>query len=342
MLNNPYQDINWETIIRVQGNTHNHLVLQHEVDNAVRHGMEHLGMHSHYGKPLYPASDFRNIVLPDNILEYPLAEHYGTVDMPHPNHFTAVGSTLITDDYAPHSGFDGTWKEFMDAIRDTLLFPDGGGMVVVHPGTQAVPDPSLLATYKAMYDYDPELFLGIEFFNDSGGKTYAGRSAYHIAYWDALLASGRQVWGHANPDYEARMFYEPDGDWRGKSVILVSNRTSHDCLKAYRKGHFYCALHRIGFEYTNISTSNMTVSVSTNQVADKIKFKTATREVDVFNVDNADFIAVESDVYIRIEAYLGDEILYSQPIMTGKIPEEPDIPDVKEGKSLVHNRAILI
>src|SRR5699024_10032114 len=108
------KNVNWNTFERLQGNTHNHGFYQWHVDNMYENGSRFIGLHPHYGKPLYPASE-HDMVIPEDAIEYALAEHYGNESYPHPSHFCAIGSTLTTDEETPHSGFEGDYKQFLDA-----------------------------------------------------------------------------------------------------------------------------------------------------------------------------------------------------------------------------------
>lgn len=335
MLKNPYKNINWETVTKLQGNTHNHLFYQWHVDNAADNGMRFMGAHAHHGQPLYPMSE-HDMVLPEGVIEYALAEHYGNTTAPHPAHFAGIGSTLVSDTEAPHSGYDGTIFEFLDAVRNTLQVSDGGGVHWNHPGAGIVtPGNPNLAIMKQAYDYAPDIFLGVEFYNNSQGKTYEGKDPWMMGFWDRLLESGRHVWGFANPDYEARRL-EPYPDWEGKMILLIPELTRDACLRAIRNGEFFLVLYNNGFYFNNISSFENTVNVNLSELGD-IKFKTATREVEFLNVDSANLDITASDIYVRVEAKKGEEQIFSQALMYVKTEEE-----LYKGNKLVNNRSILV
>lgn len=334
MLKNPYADVNWNTFERLQGNTHNHLFYQWHVDNMYANGGRFIGAHPHYGKPLFPLSD-HGMSVPDDAIEYALAEHYGTYDTPHPTHIVGIGSTLVTDEGEPHSGFEGTAFEFLDAIRDNLQVPDGGGVHWNHPGA-IVPSPGSpdLQWMMKMYDYAPDIFLGVEFYNNSQGKTYEGKNPFMKGWWDALLKSGRHVWGFANPDYEARRL-DPYPDWEGKQIYLIPERTREACLRAIRRGQFFCVLKNTGFYFTRIENDDNTARITLNQTGN-VKFVTATRQVDFTNVNQAELTINANDVYVRVEASQEDEQIFSQALMY-----EGDRVIIPK-KRLVTNRSILV
>lgn len=332
MLDNPYNKVDWSKSIKIQGGTHNHMYEQWHIDNAYNNGMRHIGAHPHYGKPLYPLSDY-GMSVPEDALEFAMAEHYGGTD--YSNHLQAIGCTLASDESAPHSGFEGTWKEFFDAVRHNLQYPTGGGVVVNHPGGDDLPlyQPGL-QRIREMHDYAPDIFLGVEFRNDSRGKTYTyppQNNPWMLNYWDALLSEGRRVWGFAGADYEVRRL-EPYPNWEGRSVLLVNSKTNEECLKAYRDGRFYVALLDEGFEFIDINSYDNVVNVTLNQKGN-LKFVTAKRRIEISSVTSASIAINPDDVYVRIEAIKDNEILFSQPIM---------VLDKVRKRRLVQNRTILI
>lgn len=324
MLINPYENVNWSTFQRIQTNTHNHLYQQAHIDNAFANGMRFIGCHPHYGKPLFPVSDL-GLTIPDGAIEYALAEHYGNFDTPHPIHYCAIGSTLITDDEAPHGGFQGTAHEFIDAARATLQVEDGGGVIWNHPGA-VFPTPANINLNWMMdlYDYAPDIFLGVEFYNNSQGKTYPNKEPFTPGWWDALLRSGRHVWGFANPDYEARRL-DPYPDWEGKMFLMVPSFTRENCLKAIRNGEFFCCIKNTGLYFTSITNIDNTISVKVNENSN-IKFITATREVVVEDVDTASLLVNTNDIYVRVEATSGEGKIFSQALMHDGIDPTPPQP----------------
>lgn len=339
-LKNPYSNVNWNTFERLQGNTHNHLFYQWHIDNAYNNGMRFIGAHPHFGKPLFPMSDY-GMTLPEGAIEYALAEHYGNTSLPHPNHFSAIGSTIVTDEGEPHTGFDGTVFEFMDEVRNTLQVSDGGGIHWNHPGAiNFIPTTSntQLQWMMQMYDYAPDIFLGVEIYNNSQGKTYAGKEPFMKNWWDGLLRTGRQVWGFANPDYEARRL-DPYPDWEGKLILLIPERTREACLRAIRKGQFFLVLYNNGFYFNKIEDVGNTVKVELTQ-SGNIKFKTATREVDFTNVSQAELTTNQADVYVRIEAQKDEEQIFSQPLMFVNDDGTP-IPPININR-LINRRSIIV
>ena len=268
------------------------------------------------------------MVIPQDAISYAGAEHYGLSDTSSDDHIQAIGCTLISDEESPWTGYAGNRWEFLDDVESHLQVPEGGGILFNHPAHTA-PTTSFLNLVKSMYNYKPHLVLGIEIYNHSREILYENQDPWAVVHWDTLLRDGYELWGFANPDYEARRT-EPTGDWLGRSKILVANLTNTDCLRAYRKGQFYSALLDQGFEFDYLGAELNKVQVEINQEG-KIKFVTANRILEVDNTTQAEFTANQQDVYVRVEAHKGDEILFSNPFMW-----------IGTGKRLVTNRAILV
>ena len=192
---------------------------------------------------------FSNI--PDNILEAPNAEHHKFFDCTPQFHVTAPGTTFVSghfDDrtekfglsehgYAP--GINLPWKEGFKRILDTLVIPDGGGIIINHPAWSYLRTDSLIE----MLDFGPEV-LGLEVFNGTSRKTYTDFSDFH---WDNVLATGRQCYGFCAVDHPK------NGEWNGRIIILTKDRSANGCLRALRQGHFYGVIKGSGAAFEEIT-----------------------------------------------------------------------------------------
>jgi len=126
------------------------------------------------------------------------------------------------------AALDGTGKDSAGRPVEGLLFPDGGGITINHPGRSLKP---LLETL----DFDPRV-LGIEVWNQHEG--FGGTEMRFYRLWDEALRSGRQCLGFFVKDH---VFFG-----RGRNVLLVSHSATasprereHEALRAYRDGRFF-------------------------------------------------------------------------------------------------------
>lgn len=131
------------------------------------------------------------------------------------------------------AALDGTLQDADGKPIEGLMFEDGGGITLNHPGEP-------LARICEQLDFD-ERVLGIEFWNQHemfGGQTLE-RAAKMPFYklWDDVLRSGRRCFGFCVKDH---CLYG-----RGRNVLLVPGRGTertareHDALRAYRNGCFF-------------------------------------------------------------------------------------------------------
>ena len=178
-----------------------------------------------------------------------------------------------------------------------LVDPLGGGVTINHPTWSKMDYDFPLK----MLDHDPRV-LGMEVIN---GKYFSED------YWDHALRTGRQCYGFFVPDWSL---------WFGCNVLLVKERTVEACLRAYREGNFYGALHGGKVKFTNISFDGRKLEATTDApvkfelISAKGKISETTGTGLTFKVP----ATAQSHVYFRIKALATDdsgEILYSQPFM---------------------------
>jgi len=177
-----------------------------------------------------------------------------------------------------------------------------------------------------MLDFD-ERVLGIEIYNDYSAKRNWSETAnykapsesepgFSLNLWDRILSTGRRCWGFCVPDHSVGK----DGNWDGRSILLVSECTEYDCLKAYRQGQFYGCLKDNGLTITDFTATDSSISVRTNQTA-TIKFITEAGLVKAIKGESATYELPRRNgapdlVFARIEVdtALGER-LFLQPVM---------------------------
>ena len=202
--------------------------------------------------------------LPEGMLEAPNAEHHSFVDcdkiMPRGFHITAPGSTWASGhfdmfrkyklrEHGYQIGAGLPWKEGFRKILDSLLWEEGGGIIINHPNYTRIPFDFLLEAL----DYDDRV-LGIEVWNTS-------MSSEDI--WDNVLRTGRQCFGFFAPDHYNKWscLYNP------MNILLTEERTARNGMKAYRNGEFYGCLHNTGLAFEKIIFEGDRLFVKINKEA---------------------------------------------------------------------------
>ena len=252
--------------------------------------------------------------LPPGILEAPNSEHHyfldprtkkvkGGLHICSPGSAFASGTFDKRNRFKTHSkgwcfGSGEPWTIAIDRMLAGLIDPLGGGVTINHPrwSKMSFDFPSQLL------DLDPRV-LGMEVIN---GKYF------DEDYWDYTLKTGRQCFGFFVPDWSL---------WRGCNVLLVKERTVEACLRAYRQGNFYGALHGGKVKFTNISFDGRTLEAATDQPA---RFEVISAQGKVAEKTDSAIsfkvpaTAAKDHVYFRVKVLATDdsgEILYSQPFM---------------------------
>ena len=269
----------------------------------------------------------------EDILFSPNAEHHGFTNSK--AHICCPGSSFISGNIDPQGnkynlskhgfvvGFGDTWQNAFDLIFKELKFADAGGITINHPTWfSKLPESQIIE----MLDYD-ERVLGIEIYNGSVGRKnwsevpgYEPPNEKDFGYstnlWDRILETGRRCWGFSVPDHGVEL----GTDWIGRNILLVSEFTDHDCLKAYREGSFYGCLKDNGLRVLNFNANEASISVKTNRKA-TFKFITEKGIVRQSEGEDACFqISEETNnsklVYVRLEiSDTSGECLFLQPVM---------------------------
>ena len=256
---------------------------------------------------------FQNI--PENLLEAPNAEHHWFADHNVYLHITAPGAQLTSGHFDNHAeaglvaagyqlGLPVPWREGFKLLLDSMIYPDGGGIVIAHPqwshhNTEFI---------NEMLDFDQRV-LGMEIVNYGSATDYTDACE---SLWDEVLRSGRQCYGFCVQDHTK------DYPWRGRIIILAEERTPRAALKALREGRFYGAITgEARFEY--IRYDGHTFSAACDQEVSFQLISSQGVEMDHFG-KSISFEVPEADKarlrYLRLDARLGrrQEKLYSQPI----------------------------
>ena len=256
--------------------------------------------------------------IPENILEAPNAEHSNFSDTTPQLHITAPGTTFTSghfDDRADKCGLIGRgfaagcnlpWREAFKRILDTLVIPDGGGIIINHPAWSYL-RPDFICE---MLDFSPEV-LGLEVYNGTSRKTYAD---FSDPLWDAVLATGRQCYGFCAVDHLK------NGAWNGRSVILTPDRSVEGCLRALRQGHFYGVIRGSGAAFEEISFSGNRLYARCNremffQLISKVGIAAYSSGKEfVFEFDESER---EKHLFLRLTAheFPAREKLFAQPVM---------------------------
>lgn len=259
--------------------------------------------------------------LPPNILEAPNAEHHFFYDrankkpirglhMCSPGSAFASGTFDARNRFKTHSngwcfGSGEPWPIAVDRMIAGFIDAKGGGVTINHPRWSKF---AYDAPLKYL-DHDPRV-LGMEVIN---GK-YRDED-----YWDHALKTGRQCFGFFVPDWSL---------WNGCNVLLVKERTVSACLRAYREGNFYGAVHGGRVQFTNLVFNGRTIEAATDK---PVKFELISAQGKVAETTGKEFsfkvpASAQSHVYFRLKAYLVDgsgnvlpeadgDTLYGQPFM---------------------------
>jgi hypothetical protein len=204
-----------------------------------------------------------------------------------------------TRSHGYHFGTGEPWRTSVSRMIDGLIHPDGGGVTINHPAWSNLLD----AHVWEVLDYDPRV-LGIEVYNQTCAPRAAWRwsKAYCEDYWDRALSTGRQCFGFFVPDWNI------EKRTCGVNVLCVQEKTVRACLKAYREGNFYGALHGGRVAFTNLAFNGRTIEASTDK---PVKFMLISAQGTVAESTGREFsfkvpASAQSHVYFRLRAHLVD------------------------------------
>ena len=260
------------------------------------------------GRPLFSA-------LPPGSTEAPNAEHHWFSDHNVYLHITSPGSSFASSNFDIRNqyklaeagfqlGLPIPWRKAFDMILDSLIEPDGGGIVIAHPQWSHLPVDFLCE----MLDHD-ERVPGIEILNTNSEVDYSDACE---SVWDEVLRTGRQCYGFCVQDH-----LQSD-TWRGKIILLPEERTQKSLLKALRDGRFYGAVTgEVKFEYISFDGKTFRAACSEEvffQVISRrgVETESSGREI-AFDVPRNMFSQYG---YLRLDARFGRrrEKLFTQPV----------------------------
>lgn len=333
---NPYDEINWSTVRKTVGTTHDHCTTDAQLTHLKNGGVEFLTVSNyHPSAPFYPYSQQSGITYDmGDIIEARNAEHHnmggkradGLNDIGASVHVNSVGSSFSSGnppEQEPPVGCNLTdWHVVFANIISHFNYLNGGGITLNHPKwTIETRGGCDLNTYMKMLDFSPYV-LGIEFFNESCLSYDTG---WALDYWDEILSTGRRCWGFAVPDHGC----QTKDNWQGRIIYLTDTPTQETLLKALREGSFYSQINNTdlaftGFDY-NKQSGVLTVSTNNAQYLNVVVDGEYTR-IDSSGVT---FDVPKNAKYVRVEAHTSEDSIYSNPIML------TDSKKVRTGETLI-------
>ena len=308
---NPYNNIDWNNIEHKLIATHKHMEEQEYVENYHSRGGD-IFTGFDYNLNLYPLEesypDLDQEII-DDFVEIPNAEHrigWWT-------HYTCPGS-LFTDGEEKTLWGDSR-KKLFENMRDNPLYENLVTIIMAHHTRREEEDEP--ADLEKLIDYAETLYdvenvgRGIEIYNASSDSEDR-QGEWSLEFWDNVLSQGMYFTGHTVPDHRAKY-----GSWEGHEFVLVENESpsQKEILENLKNGKLYCSFKNSDLKFTKIEENNKIINIELNDVADKIKFiaDSETKKI-VENDNNAEYKSI-NDVYVRVEVYKDDEIIFTQPIM---------------------------
>lgn len=308
---NPYSSVNWQDVAYVPSDSHMHCGNATHFTNAINAGLKHIAPSNyHPSKPWYPLDEYFSNV-PDDIIGSPNSEFYN-MDIPF-LHVNGLGS--FASEPEPNSKY--RWQYKFDLILRNMQYEDAGGITLNHPNwTKAYAEEQGIGTEKLknsdlekMLDYDNRV-LGIEFYN--AGSVGASEYMWDLDTWDEILLTGRRCWGFCVPDHDAESS-NSSYVMRGRNVLLCSEFTEHECLKAYREGRFYGSIYDTDLKFSSIVLVGNSLSVVADN-ATRLEFVVDGIYHEV-NGSSASYNVPGEATYVRVEAHNDENSIFSQPII---------------------------
>lgn len=327
---NPYENVDWENDVQIVSISHAHVKTQEQFNCLYAGGVRHIAISNYYrSEPFYPVVNGKisgiesaeTVTIPNDCVPCPNAEHHNMnisgLHMCTIGSFFSSGTPEIIDSTdgstdrsgRPKSMEGASWKDLIKLSVPMLQYADGGGLTINHPTWSNLS----LKNIFSILDYTPYV-LGIEAYNTNYESD--------LKYWDDVLITGRRAWGFFVPDHKHKT--KPAGNWLGRNVLIVPNRTEYECLKAYREGRFYGRLRNTDLSFTDINLENNVINCSTN-LATTITIIKDGQRYD-YSGSSYEYEITDSPTYIRIEATDGNNVIFSQPfIFKQYIPKRKDI-----------------
>lgn len=312
----------WSDKIKdIKSTCHMHISLAAHFKKAVDKGYEHLAFSNYHASvpivpirdilPTLPGYDSSIHTVPDYWIESPNAEHVYFTGEVNQLHMNAIGSYLTTgsDNTGQGSGgFDGTTDDFFDLAMAHLKYANGGGVSINHPKWSG------LTADKIIELYDKGAVFGLEIYN--ADCEYHKQNGYALELWDAVLSTGRQIFGLAVPDHSAESSSNPDwATWPwGYNHMLCRTTDEVEILLAYRNGRFYTTIDNDNLSLEYFGLDNGVATIRTSE-AGTITFTTKTRTVVTENSTEASITLTSGDVYVRASCETATNKLFTNAIM---------------------------
>ncbi|WP_136605715.1 phosphoesterase [Paenibacillus dokdonensis] len=187
---------------------------------------------------------------------------------------------------------------------------NGGFAVLVHPNRY-------FSNFWELEDMlKLERYIGIEVYNGDGNPEY------DIAFdkWDAVLSSGRKVWGFGNDD--SHVYGQEKRAW---NMVMASENTPEAIIEAIKDGNFYVST-GYGFDAIRVEGDTVVADLRSNDLLDKM-YKYVTffgKNGEVLQessgrIKQAKYECKGDEGYVRIAVYLeGGYSAFSQPLFVVK------------------------
>ena len=306
---NPYENVDWQNIIRVPSCSHAHCESQEQFDifNA-EGGLKHFAISNYYPSvPCYPLSSVYTV--PSDTISSPNAEHHyiffsGSINPRF--HVNGLGSFFESGSARGHEPMGCNGDDVSSVVQNILSrlqYADGGGVTINHPGWSLLTEKQI----KKLLDIDDRV-LGIEIYS-TDQIVFDPYFNDNMRLWDSALMSGRRCWAFCVSDHAGQV-YE---NWNGRNILLVSEFTERECLKAYREGRFYGRIKNSNLNFLSISLSGNTYSVETEN-ADYIKIIIDGEQQQITG-NSASVEIPNGATYVRSEGWTDDDAIFSNPIM---------------------------
>lgn len=304
---NPYSNVSWNLVEQVPSCSHEHGRRQDDFNRLIDGGLRHVALSNYYpSAPYYPLDDY--FTVPQGVIGSPNAEHHNISSY---SNFHCNGLGSFFESGSPQGeepvGMNGaSWKTTFDKILSQLQYEDGGGVTINHPhwtrDASSSPHPTTREICE-MLDYNDKV-LGIEFFNGSAERIM--HDGWDLDTWDSILLTGRRCWGFCVADHDG----EENVNWIGRNILLCSEFTEHECLKAYREGRFYGKIKNTNLIFDSITVSGRTINVEAGN-AEQIKI-IVDGIATTIQGHSASYSVPSGAVYARVEAHTSEDSVYSQ------------------------------
>lgn len=280
--------------------SHCHCETQAEFEELKQH-YDHVAISNYYpSSPWYPLeARFENV---GDTLGSPNAEHSVSGRF-NGFHLNAVGGYMST----PTSYENG--DDFIVEAMTTMKMANGGGITINHPKWSSRYADTIIALMDKVSG-----IIALEVWNANCEELNGKGDSSEI--WDNILKTGRQIFATAVPDHNWQGENPVETYGNGYNHMLVTNASEEEVLVAYKMGRFYCSKFNDGLKMTYIDLSDeglLSIEVSD---ASTYKFITATRNVEVTTAaTSATFQTQDGDVYVRVEVYHGNNVIWTNAIM---------------------------